>query len=374
MLAVGLSKVQTQRYLEKVSTHFGSLELIVACINSPKNVTISGSEVQIEVLKALLDDEKIFARKLQVNVAYHSFQMCEIASQYKAYIGNLEATHHPGKAPLMVSSVTGTWASKAELSQSDYWVRNMVSPVQFAGALAELCSQSIKDRTKKIDGSHRRSILIHNLLEIGPHSALQGPSKDILRGINQDKHIAYFSMLVRNVSAINTTLEVAGRLYCIGYPINMSAVNGEAFMKSPKRPKTLCDLPEYPFNHARSYWRESRISKNIRFRRFGRLDLLGVPDPDWNPLEAKWKNIIKVPEVPWVKEHKVGKCAVGRDLPPLSLSPLLSLSCVICKHRLSKLFTDQQHHTLPSSRYVGDGNRSSKAVGGYWSSCHGFQY
>jgi len=317
MLSVSLSKAQTQRYLEKVSVHFGSLEVVVACINSPNNVTISGDEVQIEWLKTLLDDEKIFARKLQVNVAYHSFQMNEIASQYKACIDNLEAAPHRGKAPLMVSSVTGTWTSKAELSQSDYWVRNMVSPVQFAGALAELCSQSTKDRTKKVDGSHRRSILIHSLLEIGPHSALQGPSKDILKSINQDKDITYFSMLVRNVSAINTTLEVAGRLYCTGYLINMSAVNGEAFTKSPKRPKTLCDLPEYPFNHTRSYWHESRISKNFRFRRFGKLDLLGVQDPDWNPLEAKWRNIIKVPEVPWVKEHKVGKCAVERGLPPL---------------------------------------------------------
>jgi acyl transferase domain-containing protein len=237
--------------------------------------------------------------------------MYEIASQYKAYIDNLETIPYQGKAPLMVSSATGTWASKAELSQSDYWVRNMISPVQFADALAGLCSQSTKDRTKKIDGSHRRSILIHNLLEIGPHSTLQGPSNEILKGIIQDKHIAYFSMLVRNVSAITTTLEVAGRLYCIGYPIDISAVNGEALMKSPKRPKTLCDLPEYLFNHTRSYWHESRISKNIRFCRFGRLDLLGVQDPDWNPFEAKWKNIIKVPEVPWVKEYKVRKCAVG---------------------------------------------------------------
>jgi acyl transferase domain-containing protein len=316
MLSASLSKVQIKRYLEKVSAHFGSLELVVACINSPNNVTISGDEVQIEALKTLLDDEKIFARKLQVNVAYHSFQMDEIASQYKACIDKLETTLHRGKAPLMVSSVTGTWTSNAELSQSDYWVRNMVSPVQFADALAELCSQSTKDRTKKINGSHRRSILIHNLLEIGPHSALQGPSKDILKGINQDKDISYFSMLVRNVSAISTTLEVAGRLYCIGYLINMFAVNEEASMKSPKRPKTLCDLPEYPFNHKRSYWHESRISKNFRFRKFGRLDLLGVQDPDWNPLEAKWRNIIKVPEVPWVKEHKVRKCTMGQGFPP----------------------------------------------------------
>src|SRR5436190_20798852 len=102
--------------------------------------------------------------------------MNEIASQYRACIDNFETIPHLGNAPLMVSSVTGTWTSKAEVSQPDYWIQNLISPVQFAGALAELCSQSTKDRTKKIDGSHRRAILMHNLLEIGPHSALQGPS------------------------------------------------------------------------------------------------------------------------------------------------------------------------------------------------------
>jgi acyl transferase domain-containing protein len=342
MLSIGLSEAQAQQYLEKVSARFESLRLVIACINSPKNVTISGDDVQVEALKTLLDDEKIFARKLQVNVAYHSFHMNEIASQYRACIGNLETMPHLGKAPLMVSSVTGTWISNAELSQSDYWVRNMVSPVQFAGALAELCSQSTKDRTKKIDGSHRRAILIHNLLEIGPHSALQGPSKDILKGINQDKDIVYLSMIVRNVSAINTTLEVAGRLYCIGYPINMSAVNGDASVKSPKRPKTLNNLPEYPFNHKRSYWHESRISKNFRFRRFGRLDLLGVQDPDWNPLEAKWRNIIKVPEVPWIKDHKVRKCAVEQCLPlPPSFPPPPPFNLTLTKRQ-----TRRQAHCM----------------------------
>jgi hypothetical protein len=59
MLSVGSSKTQTQRYLENVSVHFGGLELVALCINSPKNVTISRDEAQIEVLKTLLDDEKI---------------------------------------------------------------------------------------------------------------------------------------------------------------------------------------------------------------------------------------------------------------------------------------------------------------------------
>lgn len=65
----------------------------------------------------------------------------------------------------------------------------------------------------------------------------------------------------------------------------------------------LTDLPAYPFNHSQHYWFESRLSRNFRFRKHARHELLGTPVADWNPMEAKWRNYIKVAEHPWIRDH-----------------------------------------------------------------------
>ncbi|GFF87206.1 hypothetical protein IFM53868_05068 [Aspergillus udagawae] len=301
MLAVGLSQFNVGPYFKKVSETSGPLRLVVACVNSPKNITVSGESEQIEYLERLLTEDDIFSRKLVVNVAYHSFQMEEVAARYEAVLGNLEFPYPRLKRrPTMISSVTGKLIHRDELASPAYWVRNMVSPVLFADALRNLCIQPA-NQTKKIDGSHRHTVRVNHLLEIGPHSALQGPCKDILKAANMDKNIGYIASLRRNYSAVRSVLECVGHLHCEGYPVNVSLAN----LSSKKQGRVLVDLPEYPFNHDTSYWHESRHSKNFRFRNTGRLDLLGIKDVDGNPMEAHWRNIISVGNLPWVKDHKI---------------------------------------------------------------------
>ncbi|KAF7159056.1 hypothetical protein CNMCM5623_004289 [Aspergillus felis] len=300
MLAVGLPKKDTQEYIDRMQDP----RLVVACINSPRSVTVSGDAEQINSLHDLLQQDEVFSRKLVVNVAYHSFQMREIANEYQSAMGTLEKPScEKKKAPVMLSSVTGDWVSNLELTDPAYWVRNMVSPVLFSDAVSRICSSPGK-QTRKIDGSHRYQMAISHLLEIGPHAALQGPCRDILKGINKQADIHYLSLLVRNKSAVKTTLDCAGRLHCYGYPVNLALVNTTAYDGANQR-RVLSSLPEYPFNHSTSYWRESRKSKGYRCRRFGRLDLVGIPDPDGNPMEATWRNIIRVSEMPWVQDHKI---------------------------------------------------------------------
>lgn len=45
--------------------------------------------------------------------------------------------------------------------------------------------------------------------------------------------------------------------------------------------------------------------KTHRFRNIPRLDLVGKPVEDFNPLEPRWKNILRVYELPWMTDHKV---------------------------------------------------------------------
>lgn len=303
MLAVALSETEVTSYMDRVTRDFDHSQLTVACINSPGSVTVSGELTQVDALKAQLDQQGIFARKLKVGVAYHSHQMQEIASQYRQALGTLEGGPGRRDRPEMASSLTGTWAEPKDLVDATYWVRNLTSPVRFTDAMSLICQGSSDNPTKCLDGSHRRSMAIHQVVEIGPHSVLQGPCKEILRSVDKNDQIQYFSILVRNVSALDTLLLVMGHLYTAGYPVDLSRVNRES--PGLETLKTLTDLPEYPFDHTRSYWHESRIGKNSRLRRYGKNDLLGLPDPNWNPSEARWRNIIRTSEMPWVLDHKI---------------------------------------------------------------------
>ncbi|RDW89980.1 type I polyketide synthase [Aspergillus mulundensis] len=301
MLAVALSAEDAASYIEAIKKQHSDAWINIACVNSPKSVTVSGDVSLIDVLKERLDEAEVFARKLKVGVAYHSAQMEEVAEEYRTALGKLDApTLHDKACPKMVSSVTGTWIEPEELAKPDYWVRNLVSPVLFLDALSTLCSSSA-DPPRKLDRSHLRSLPIHHLLELGPHSVMQGACKDILKAINKDKSTSYLSMLVRNVAAVDTAMTAAGHLHSAGYPVDLSSVNGGP----GRQPKSLSNLPEYPFDHSKSYWHESQLSKGHRLRKFARNDLLGVPDPNWNPLEARWRHFIRLAEMPWVEDHKV---------------------------------------------------------------------
>ncbi|KAI0854080.1 hypothetical protein F5Y00DRAFT_250253 [Daldinia vernicosa] len=261
----------------------GSTRLEIACVNSPKNLTISGDAAHLDCLQALLDRNRVFARKLKVTVAYHSFQMKEISENYLACLGNLTSQQPDKSSPIMISSVTGSLIDPHNLSRGEYWVKNMVQPVLFTDALSRLCSQSSSSIVKKLDGRHHRMVSVNHLVEIGPHAALQGPVRDILRSINQEKNVAYISILRRKVSAIHSTLEAAGRLHCAGYALDLDRVNRPmaAGNTSAASPKALSTLPEYDFNHTKEYCQ------------------------DWNPLQAQWRNIISIAELPWIEDHKI---------------------------------------------------------------------
>ncbi|GAA91228.1 polyketide synthase [Aspergillus luchuensis IFO 4308] len=305
MLAVGLSKENAQKYLGTLESQSDGPQVVIACVNSPQSVTLSGKLEQIDALHGLLNRDGVFSRKLAVNVAYHSFQMREISDAYLTALGGLEAPRNrKRRRPFMVSSVTGTLISSERLMEPEYWVNNMISPVLFHDAVSYLCSQS-GEKYKKIDGSHRHAVKIDHLLEIGPHCALQGPCRDIVSVLGKSDKVSYVPFLVRNRSALECAMEAAGRLHCSGYPIKLTAVNGDGDAKARRRPRVLVDLPEYPFNHSTSYWHESRLSEGYRFRRYGYLELLGAPEPNGNPMEATWRNIIRVSEIPWVQDHKI---------------------------------------------------------------------
>lgn len=303
MMSVNLSDSQVPAYLEKAGLNKAPQNTIhVACINSPTNVTLSGSSDDLDILKARLDQEEIFAHKVNTGVAYHSPTMRAIADEYTERLGSLEAGEERARTNIpMVSSVSAQLAPPKLLGMPNYWVENLVSPVRFSAAMQRLADLgSSIPLPPGVDA-------ITNIVEIGPHPALRRPVKDNLASIKST--IRYHSSLERSKSAPNTVASLAGTLFCLGHAVSVSAVNGQAKGCLP----ALTDCPPYPFNHGRQYWNESRMSRDYRLRKHTLGHLLGKRNHDWNELHPRWRNWLCVEDMPWLADHVVSQIF---DMPP----------------------------------------------------------
>lgn len=306
MMAAGVSREEARAYLDKLDGHFGTGRVDIACINSARNVTLSGDEVQLRFLEKALQDDGKFARKLRVDIAYHSRFMQSITKEYRNSLGSLSGIHAVSELRIpMISSVTGDFVSQFELSESEYWVRNMTSSVDFFGAISKMTAQSGKQR-KVLGAKNRNSTKISDIVEIGPHHALRGPVRESLQAAGKEGAISYHSTLSRtSPSAVIDIMSTAGNLFSLGYTVNLLEANNLPAASRPLR----VDLPEYSYQHSRSYWRESRIGKNYRLRDTPRHDFLGVKSSDWNPLQAQWRDLVDETRLPWLEDHKLaGNC------------------------------------------------------------------
>ncbi|KAL6796632.1 putative polyketide synthase [Trichoderma sp. SZMC 28012] len=307
MLAVGLGETEVAPYLAQVDAKHGSV--VVACINSPSSVTLSGDSAAIIQVQNALEEAKIFNRRLAVKTAYHSPHMELIAKDYLQSLDGLHPSESSGKT-VMFSSVTGKVIDNAALAAPSYWVSNMVSPVRFSQAVeAGIEYNPTKKRTA---GS---SQFVDLIVEIGPHSALQGPLKQILDANRSKlKHdVPYISVISRNVDAVRSCLDAIGKLAQRGHPVDISCVHKSTENES-QRPQFLTNLPPFAWNHSTKYWYESAVSAAFRHRKLPRYDLVGALSEHSTDVEPCWTNYLRVSEAPWIEHHKVQ----GTILYPLS--------------------------------------------------------
>lgn len=330
MLSIALSKDDVHEFLSSLNNHKRSFGLTVACENSPRNVTVAGEERLIDQLKRLLDQKEIFSRKLRVPVAYHSSQMQTCAAKYESLIGKLNSASKDNaqRHIRMVSSVTGYGVDTQELLKASYWSRNLTSTVRFSEALSKICANSTTSNALDVNG-----LAVQHLIEVGPHSALQGPIREILAQTDVEKTIGYSSVLKRFQSAETTALDLVGQMFCKGVQINWNRVNipDEGTSTEP-RPAMLTDLPFYPFDHSRSHWHESRISRNFRFRSEPPSELIGVRCNDWTRFESKWRHFLKTSELPWCLDHTID----GNTIYPAAGMLVMAIEAVRKSHQVSE--------------------------------------
>ena len=192
----------------------------------------------------------------------------------------------------MFSSLTGKRLESRQLASS-YWVRNMTSTVNYFPAL-QSCLESFPDTSA--------------FVEIGPHPALKGPSQEIL-GAADKTPINYFHTCIRNQDSFEGLLRIVGAMVASSLPVEASKVNAYEIINGlncqHQIGNVLTDLPSYQWNHSIGFWAESSVSRNVRFRRFPRHQLLGSRYLDDIPIRPSWRNHIILKEIPWLHELKV---------------------------------------------------------------------
>ena len=289
MMSVGLGEDDTESYLDRITQG----QAVVACINSPSSVTVSGDVCALDQLDKILKTEGVFARRLKVDVAYHSHHMKADAMKYLEAIKDVTVQTSAHPEIKMFSSVTGHIIDESAL-KPEYWVANLVSPVRFSDAVRSLSTYH--------PGKSRRRVVNEKLvdlwLEIGPHGALATPVKQTLG----DNRTEYLSILQRGKDAVGTALAVAGELWSRGYHVDLPSTVNPIEAKA-YQPSLLVDAPTYPWSHGVEYWSEPRFSIAHRFRKHPRQDLLGSPMEGSS--EPAWRNFLRMAENPWLEDHQV---------------------------------------------------------------------
>lgn len=285
MIAVGAGASTVRPMLKMLRTGYAT----VACVNSPTSVTVSGDHSAIDELESVLQTEQIFNRRLKIDVAYHSDHMKKISDVYFTSIAHIHPQSTLQNDVVFVSSVLGRVAESSTLDAA-YWVLNLTSPVLFPDALEKMC---------KHEGGTPNL-----LIEVGPHAALKGPIGDTLKhlGLTPAK-IAYAPTIVRKGNAVETLMNTAAAAYIRGVNIDPYAVNFPC--TGAQNHSFLTDLPRYPWQHHTRYWHEPRIAKKHQIRDGARNDVLGVMANYSNDMEPTWRNIVRLDDMPWLRDHKM---------------------------------------------------------------------
>lgn len=258
--------------------------VIVACENSPDSSTISGDQEAVQRIIETIKAEKpdVLARRLKVNMAYHSHHMHSFVESYVALVEHELRTKSLSRNEPMIpmySSVHGLVINRAALLCPKYWGENLENPVRFHSAVSNI----LKDQP-------------HNLfVEIGPHSTLAGPLRQILGEARLPCN--YIPTMVRSRNCSESLLSALGQLFQQGAAVDFKAII--------PRGEVVYDLPAYPWDHSQSHWAESRVSKHWRFRPYGHHALLGQRIPECTAFDPSWRVVLDLEDEPWLADHKV---------------------------------------------------------------------
>ncbi|KAI1463640.1 putative hybrid NRPS/PKS enzyme [Daldinia caldariorum] len=273
----------------------------VAASNSSASVTLSGDADAVDEVKEVLDAEKKFARLLKVDRAYHSHHMQPCA---EPYIRSLQTCRIKTKRPTDCRWVSSVFVQDidevldTESLGGNYWVSNLVKPVMFAEAL------------KKTLGSQKDGLSSSPydlIVEVGPHPALKGPASQTIQDCFESQSIPYTGVLSRGVNSVEAFSTALGSVWeALGDGVvDFATFSSFAAGGKGLEPKLCKGLPTYEWDHNRTHWYESSLSRAFRTDKESPNELLGRRLLDGAPDQLRWRNVLKPREIDWLEGHQV---------------------------------------------------------------------
>lgn len=288
MLAVGISFVAATAFCSEPAYNG---RISVGTTNGPLSVTLSGDLPSLREARAEFERDGTFSQFVRVDIAYHSTHMSPCAGPYSRSLQacNIQIDDKP-KRCLWVSSITGVAMTSEDVHhlKENYWVSNLVKPVLFSVAL---------EKAIKITSHFDLAI------EVGPHPVHRGSVPQMhqqLAGLP----LPYHGTLARGTN----DSEALSR--CLGFSwkhigsVNFQRYRSVCSSNSGRTGQFVVDLPLYPWHHETEHWRESSNSVSFLSRQPVH-ELLGSRCDDGTASEPRWRNILRVAELPWLRGHRV---------------------------------------------------------------------
>ena len=204
--------------------HSSVVQPSIAAFNADDNTVVSGTRNELETFKTHLDQHKYSYAELKVQRAFHSPLMTPMLDAFAEVVKQIEF-----RPPAINIISTKTGKSIAEqIATADYWLDQIVQPVQFKQAVAEL-----------------RNMKINLALEIGPGNTLTNLVKR-----DSDNNFIHVMSVFRGLDCQSGLLNTLADLYQQGL-----SVNWEQYYQDRKQP--LLSLPGYPFRRQRYWFKQS---------------------------------------------------------------------------------------------------------------------
>ncbi|MGX1760971.1 beta-ketoacyl synthase N-terminal-like domain-containing protein [Streptomyces lydicus] len=237
----------------------------VALINGPRLTVAGGTAPEINALREQLAAEDIECRALSTRYAFHTPALDPVVGPFTDAVRAVKLS--PPRIPLM-SNATGTWMTARDATDPEYWGRQTVRTVDFAGGIGELCA----DRDQV-------------LVELGPGQALCSLAADHLLDSGRDVDGLVLSSLRAwyDHRESDTALlhDLMGRLWLAGVDVDWAAVHAPS-------PPGRVPLPHYPFERSHIWLDPPPKAPPTAGEAVSRVD---DPDPCARLVTGTWRSL-----------------------------------------------------------------------------------
>ncbi|MBW4677591.1 MAG: acyltransferase domain-containing protein [Desmonostoc geniculatum HA4340-LM1] len=228
MLAIRLPEKEVRSLLSANELYRESLQ--IAVINSPSSCVVSGTSNAVAALEKQLSSIEVECRLLHTSHAFHSVMMEPILLAFAEAIKTVKL--NPPKIRF-ISNVTGSWITKEQATNPDYWCQHLRQTVRFSDGISQLIQQ--------FEGV---------FLEVGPGRTLGTLTTQHLEKDTKQQVLTSLRHVKEQQSDVCFILQTLGRLWLAGVQIDWSG-----FYAHEQRHRL--PLPTYPFERQR-YWIEPK--------------------------------------------------------------------------------------------------------------------